>query len=96
MHTPHPDEHVMPKTTTTDPTAMATLRKACPSLPFLVPGVGAQGGDPQEVLRAAGAGPGTLLVNSSRAIIYASAGPDFAEAARRAAEATAQILPLHD
>ncbi|MCJ7736721.1 MAG: orotidine 5'-phosphate decarboxylase, partial [Anaerolineae bacterium] len=55
-------------------------------LPFLIPGIGAQGGD----LRAAVQhGPTTdnigPVINSSRGIIYASSGSDFADAAREAA-----------
>ncbi len=59
----------------TYPREMADLRAAHPELPFLVPGIGAQGGDLAATLAAgldaAGAG---LLINSSRAIIYAGAG----------------------
>ncbi|MBN2328284.1 MAG: orotidine-5'-phosphate decarboxylase [Candidatus Omnitrophica bacterium] len=54
-------------------------------MPILCPGVGAQGGDLEEVLWAGHAGPGTLLINVSRTIINASADPDFAEASRREA-----------
>jgi orotidine-5'-phosphate decarboxylase len=57
-------------------------------MPLLVPGIGAQGGDVEAVVRqgrtAAGNG---LLVSSSRAILYASAGADFAQAARAATSA---------
>lgn len=66
--------------------AMAGLRRIAPDLPFLVPGVGAQGGDVEGAvaggLRADGAG---LLVSASRAVMHASTGADFAEAARAAA-----------
>jgi orotidine-5'-phosphate decarboxylase len=59
----------------THPLEMAALRAAHPDLPFLVPGIGAQGGDLTQVLAAGldsqGAG---LLVNSSRGIIYAAGG----------------------
>ena len=59
------------------------VRAACPDVPFLLPGVGAQKGDMEEALRSGidqyGRG---LLINSSRSIIYASSGLDFAEAAR--------------
>jgi len=59
----------------THPVEMAELRAAHPDLPFLVPGIGAQGGDLTQVLAAGldaeGAG---LLVNSSRGIIYAGGG----------------------
>jgi orotidine-5'-phosphate decarboxylase len=55
-------------------------------LPFLVPGVGAQGGDAEAVVRNARTADGTgLVVSSSRAILYASSGDDYAEAAARAA-----------
>jgi orotidine-5'-phosphate decarboxylase len=70
----------------TDPEALARLRAACPDLPFLVPGVGAQGGSAQDAVEAAGSGP--MLVNSSRAILYAydeEYSRDFADAAREAA-----------
>lgn len=78
----------------TDPDAMTRLRALCPGQPFLVPGVGAQGGDPSAVLRAGWDGPGSLVVNSSRGILYASRGADFARAAADAAERAALALPL--
>ncbi len=74
----------------TRPALLSELRAAYPEVPFLVPGVGAQGGDAAAVVEAAGSGP--LLVNSSRGILYASDGDDFAEAARRAAEALRDAL----
>jgi len=53
-----------------------------------VPGIGAQGGDVQASVRAGQTPDGTgIVVNSSRAIIYASATDDFAAAASRAAQA---------
>ncbi|MBS1902402.1 MAG: orotidine-5'-phosphate decarboxylase [Bacteroidetes bacterium] len=67
----------------TKPSELADLRARAPRLPFLVPGVGAQGGSLPEVLEA-NAG-GIALINASRSICYASNGPDFAEAAREAA-----------
>ena len=55
-------------------------------LPFLVPGVGAQGGDAEAVVRHAKTADGTgLVVSSSRAILYASSGDDYAAAAAAAA-----------
>lgn len=55
-------------------------------LPFLVPGVGAQGGDADAVVRYAKTADGTgLVVSSSRAILYASSGDDYADAAAAAA-----------
>ena len=65
----------------TAPNALADLRADAPALPFLVPGVGAQGGDPAAVMDAAATNTGPVLVNSSRSILYASEGPDYAEAA---------------
>ncbi|HEU5434532.1 MAG TPA: orotidine-5'-phosphate decarboxylase [Thermomicrobiales bacterium] len=69
----------------TYPAELAAVRQRCPDLPILLPGVGAQGGDLAAAVRAGidRAGRG-LLVNSSRAIIYAEAGADFALAARAA------------
>jgi orotidine-5'-phosphate decarboxylase len=53
---------------------------------FLVPGVGAQGGSAKDVIQNGANSQGQgLIINSSRAIIYASSGQDFAEAARQAA-----------
>lgn len=69
----------------TAPAALAELRAACPTLPFLVPGVGAQGGRPDAVMRAAATPEGAVVVNASRSIIYASEGADFAAAAAQAA-----------
>ncbi|HJP29686.1 MAG: orotidine-5'-phosphate decarboxylase [Candidatus Latescibacteria bacterium] len=64
---------------------MARVRQLAPDLPFLVPGVGSQGGDLESAvgdgLKADGTG---VLVNASRSIIFASSGDDFAEAARAA------------
>lgn len=70
----------------TYPEELARLRALTPDLPFLVPGLGAQGGDLEAAVRhgptASGVGP---VLNVSRGILYASSGPDFAEAARAAA-----------
>lgn len=62
-----------------------TIRKHAPDNFFLVPGIGAQGGDLENVSRFGMNDKCGLLVNSSRGIIYASSGKDFAEAARAAA-----------
>jgi len=70
--------------------ALQVLRASHPLTPFLVPGVGAQGGSASNVMSAAGSGP--ILVNSSRSILYASADIDFATAAGRVAEETRNIL----
>jgi orotidine-5'-phosphate decarboxylase len=68
------------------PGELTAIRRICPDLPILVPGVGTQGGDLEAAVQAGvdshGAG---ILVNSSRGIIYAGSGDDFARAARRVA-----------
>jgi orotidine-5'-phosphate decarboxylase len=64
-------------------------------MPLLIPGIGAQGGDIEATVKAgAVAGkPGTgMIVNSSRAILYASSGNDFAKAARAVALSTRDAL----
>jgi orotidine-5'-phosphate decarboxylase len=65
---------------------LAALREAAPRLPFLIPGVGAQGGSLAAAVRfgatADGLGP---LISASRSVLYASAGEDYANAARQAA-----------
>lgn len=66
---------------------IGAVRKAAPEHFLLVPGVGAQGGSLEEVCRYGMTSDCGLLVNSSRGIIYAGAGGDFAEAAGEAAEA---------
>ncbi len=78
----------------TGPEALAALRTLCPTLPFLIPGIGAQGGDP-DVIAAAATEAGRVLVNSSRQIIFASDGRDCAEAAAREAEALRARLTAH-
>ena len=76
----------------TAPEALAEIRDVCPALPFLVPGVGAQGGDAHAVVDAAVTKDGPILVNSSRSILYASAGDDFAEAAAGVAAELQEVL----
>lgn len=69
----------------TYPAELARLRELCPEMPFLVPGVGAQGGDVDEVVRAgADARGGGLLINASRSIIFADDPAAAAEATRDA------------
>src|SRR4249919_853611 len=68
------------------PEQLREVRAIIGDMPILVPGVGAQGGDALAVVRNAASADGTgLLVSSSRAILYASRGGDYAEAAARAA-----------
>lgn len=76
----------------TYPEELARVRALAPTLPLLVPGVGAQGGDAAAVVRAGWRPGAPLLVNSSRALLYASAGADYAGAARAAAQATRAAL----
>ncbi|MFB6227429.1 MAG: orotidine-5'-phosphate decarboxylase [Halobacteriales archaeon] len=64
---------------------LASIRKRVPGLPFLVPGVGAQGGDAEAAVTHGLAG-GVGLVNSSRGIIFAGEGEAFADAAGQAAK----------
>jgi orotidine-5'-phosphate decarboxylase len=68
------------------PDELAQVRSLVGDLPFLVPGVGAQGGNVEAVVRQGANADGTgLVISSSRAILYAGAGEDYADAARRAA-----------
>jgi orotidine-5'-phosphate decarboxylase len=81
----------------TYPDELARVRAIAPELPLLIPGIGAQGGDAAATMAAAvgGAAPaaaGRIVVNSSRAVLYASTGEDFAQAARDAAIATRAAL----
>ncbi len=76
----------------TFPAEIARVRELAPTLPLLIPGVGAQGGDAAATVRAGWRPDGPIIVNSSRAILYASGGDDFASAARRSAEATRNQL----
>ena len=72
----------------TYPRELARVRALVGEMPLLVPGVGAQGGDVEASVKAGQTADGAgIVVNSSRAIIYASGGDDFAAAARRAAQA---------
>ena len=71
----------------THPEKFAELRAIAPEHYFLVPGVGAQGGDLEGVSRHGFNDHCGLLVNSSRGIIFAGSGEDFAEQAREAASA---------
>jgi len=71
----------------TYPAEIERVRAIAPGLPLLIPGIGAQQGDLRATVQAtqqvpAGTRPGPIVVSSSRAILYASAGDDFAAAAR--------------
>lgn len=76
----------------TYPAEIARVRAIAPTLPLLIPGVGAQGGDAQATVKAGLTTEGLIAVNSSRAILYASSGADFADAARREALKTRETL----
>jgi len=76
----------------TYPAEIERVRQIAPTLPLLIPGVGAQGGDAVATVKAGWRPDGPIVVNSSRAILYASAGADFADAARAAARATRDQL----
>jgi orotidine-5'-phosphate decarboxylase len=69
----------------TFPEELSKIRAICPDMPFLVPGVGAQGGDVRKVVECGSTKAGTgLMINSSRGIIYADKTEKFAEGARKA------------
>ena len=71
----------------TYPDELREIRSIVGDMPFLVPGIGAQGGDVQKAVTSGKNSKGTgMIINSSRGIIYASTGSDFAEAARSAAK----------
>ena len=77
----------------TYPGELANVREIAPTLPLLVPGIGAQGGDIEASVRAGRDNNNRgLIINSSRAIIYAGSGKDFATAARDAAVATRDAI----
>ena len=81
----------------TYPAEIERVRNLAPTLPLLIPGVGAQGGDAAATVKAGwrgqdGVSTGTVIVNSSRAVLYASSGDDFEAAARRVALQTRDQL----
>ena len=81
----------------TYPQEIARVRRLAPTLPLLIPGIGAQGGDAAATVRAGwrqhnGRTVGPIIVSSSRAVLYASAGPDFAAAARAVAQTSREAL----
>jgi orotidine-5'-phosphate decarboxylase len=79
----------------TVPAELARVRELAPQLPLLVPGIGAQGGDVAATVQAGSNADGTgMLINSSRAILYAGKGEDFATAARQAALETRDAINL--
>lgn len=78
----------------TRPEMLAEIRREAPDHFFLVPGVGAQGGTVQAVSEAGLNDKCGLLINSSRGILYASDGEDFAERAGAAAQAMQEEMAV--
>jgi len=76
----------------TRPEVLAQARRAAPDHFFLVPGVGAQGGDLDSVLRAGLTADGGMLINSSRGILYAGVGREALPAARREAQRLQEVM----
>jgi len=81
----------------TFPAQIERVRQLAPTLPLLIPGVGAQGGDALATVRAGwrqegGRTVAPIIVNSSRAVLYASADDGFAASARAVALATRDLL----
>ena len=81
----------------TFPGEIARVREIVGDMPLLVPGIGAQGGDIEATVRAGYTNKGQaagcgLMINSSRAILYAGRGEDFASAARRVAQETRDTI----
>jgi len=81
----------------TYPAEIERVRAVAPTVPLLIPGVGAQGGDAAATVKAGwrtsgGETTAPIVVNSSRAVLYAASGNDFAAAARAEAERTRKLL----
>ena len=77
----------------TFPAELAAVRAIVGDMPLLVPGVGAQGGDIEATVAAGATADGFgMVINSSRAILYASSGDDFAEASNAEAVATRDAI----
>jgi orotidine-5'-phosphate decarboxylase len=75
---------------------MRALRAICPDMPFLVPGIGAQEGELQRSVQAGrDARGGGLIINASRAVLYASDGRDHIAAARAAAQRLRDEIEQH-
>jgi len=89
------DEEMMFVVGATRAEEIANVRKIVPNHFFLVPGVGAQGGSLEDVVKFGANDQCGLLVNSSRGIIYASRGEDFAIAAKGEALKIQSEMELH-
>jgi orotidine-5'-phosphate decarboxylase len=80
----------------TFPKEIEVVRGIVGEMPLLIPGIGAQGGDVESTVHAGRTAAGTgMMINSSRAILYASKGEDFAQAAARAAQETRDKINLY-
>jgi len=80
----------------TFPAEIARVREIVGDMPLLVPGIGAQGGDIEATVRAGRTANGTgLMINSSRAILYAGKDENFAAAARAVAQQTRDAINLY-
>ena len=80
----------------TFPAEIAKVRAITGDMPLLVPGIGAQGGDIEATVKAGRTAAGTgLMINSSRAILYAGQGEDYAAAARQVALDTRDAINRH-
>jgi len=77
----------------TYPEELREVRQIVGDMPILIPGIGAQGGDVEKTVVAGKDSHGQgMIINSSRGIIFASSGPDFAEAARRETEKLRDLI----
>ena len=77
----------------TYPEEAAQIRIIAPDLPFLIPGIGKQGGDVEMAVKNSKTmNENGMIINSSRGIIFASSGPDFAEAARTETEKLRELI----
>lgn len=83
----------------TYPSEIARVRELAPTVPLLIPGIGAQGGDARATVAAGwrggpGGTTGPIVVSSSRAVLYAGQDAGFAQAARQVALATRELLSV--
>ncbi len=77
------------------PDQIAEIRHIAPELPFLIPGIGAQGGDLEKAVSYGTADGGVITINVSRGVIFASTGRDFAEKAAQAlADFNSQVAQI--
>ncbi|MFT5258424.1 MAG: orotidine-5'-phosphate decarboxylase [Saprospiraceae bacterium] len=90
------DQQVMLVVGATYPEELGQIRELVGDMPLLVPGIGAQGGDLAAVMQHGVDSEGLgLMINSSRGIIYASSGKDFAAAAANEAKAMRDQINVH-